>query len=336
MTQSLDIAVIGATGTVGETLVQILEERDFPVANLHLLASVESAGHSVPYRGKNVRVREVDEFDFSKVQLVFFAAGPAITRSYAVRATAAGCTVIDLSGGLPVEQAPNVVPEINAVLLDALKKPYQVSSPSPSATALAVALAPLRDLLDVVRINVTACLAVSSQGREGVAELARQTAELLNVRPMEPRFFDRQMAFNLLAQVGTPDAQGHSPLEKRLVAELRELLALPSLKISASCIQAPVFFGDSFSVSLQASGPVDLAAVNAALRVAPGIELVEAGDYPTAVGDAVGQDVVYIGRVRLGIDDPSELNLWITSDNVRKGAALNAVQVAELLIKDHV
>ncbi|MEA9997001.1 aspartate-semialdehyde dehydrogenase [Pseudomonas sp. 10B1] len=334
MTQSLDIAVIGATGTVGETLVQILEERDFPVANLHLLASVESAGHSVPYRGKNVRVREVDEFDFSKVQLVFFAAGPAITRSYAVRATAAGCTVIDLSGGLPVEQAPNVVPEINAVLLDALKKPYQVSSPSPSATALAVALAPLRDLLDVVRINVTACLAVSSQGREGVAELARQTAELLNVRPMEPRFFDRQMAFNLLAQVGTPDAQGHSPLEKRLVAELRELLALPSLKISASCIQAPVFFGDSFSVSLQASGPVDLAAVNAALRVAPGIELVEAGDYPTAVGDAVGQDVVYIGRVRLGIDDPSELNLWITSDNVRKGAALNAVQVAELLIKD--
>jgi len=334
MTQSFDIAVIGATGTVGETLVQILEERDFPVANLHLLASVESAGHSVPFRGKNVRVREVDEFDFGKVQIVFFAAGPAITRSYASRATAAGCAVIDLSGGLPVEQAPNVVPEINAALLDTLKKPYQVASPSPSATALAVAIAPLRGLLEVVRVNVTACLAVSSQGREGVAELARQTAELLNVRPMEPRFFDRQMAFNLLAQVGTPDAQGHVPLEKRLVTELRELLALPLLKISVSCIQAPVFFGDSFSVSLQTAGPMDLAAVNAALNAAPGIELVEAGDYPTAVGDAVGQDVVYIGRVRAGIDDPAELNLWITSDNVRKGAALNAVQVAELLIKD--
>jgi len=334
MTQSFDIAVIGATGTVGETLVQILEERDFPVANLHLLASVESAGHSVPFRGKNVRVREVDEFDFGKVQIVFFAAGPAITRSYASRATAAGCAVIDLSGGLPVEQAPNVVPEINAALLDTLKKPYQVASPSPSATALAVAIAPLRGLLEVVRVNVTACLAVSSQGREGVAELARQTAELLNVRPMEPRFFDRQMAFNLLAQVGTPDAQGHVPLEKRLVTELRELLALPLLKISVSCIQAPVFFGDSFSVSLQTAGPIDLAAVNAALNAAPGIELVEAGDYPTAVGDAVGQDVVYIGRVRAGIDDPAELNLWITSDNVRKGAALNAVQVAELLIKD--
>jgi len=151
---------------------------------------------------------------------------------------------------------------------------------------------------------------------------------------MEPRFFDRQMAFNLLAQVGTPDAQGHAPLEKRLVTELRELLAMPSLKVSATCVQAPVFFGDSFSVSLQLSGAVDLAAVNAVLEAAPGIELIEAGDYPTAVGDAVGQDVVYVGRVRTGIDDPEELNLWITSDNVRKGAALNAVQVAELLIKD--
>jgi len=142
------------------------------------------------------------------------------------------------------------------------------------------------------------------------------------------------MAFNLLAQVGTPDEQGHAALEKRLVAELRELLALPLLKISVTCVQAPVFFGDSFSVSLQSAGPVNLAAVNAALEAAPGIELVEAGDYPTAVGDAVGQDAVYVGRVRQGIDDSSELNVWITSDNVRKGAALNAVQVAELLIKD--
>jgi aspartate-semialdehyde dehydrogenase len=333
MSQSFDIAVIGATGTVGETLVQILEERDFPIANLHLLASTESAGHSVPFRGKNVRVREVDEFDFSKVQLAFFAAGPAISRSYVARATAANCAVIDLSGGLPAAEVPNMVPEINAALLDSLKKPYRIASPSPSATALAMALAPLRALFDVSHVTVTACLAVSSQGREGVAELARQTAELLNVRPMEPRFFDRQMAFNVLAQAGTPDEQGHLGLENRLVAEVRELLVLPSLKISATCIQVPVFFGDSFSVSLQTSKTIDLAAVNAALEAARGIELVEAGDYPTAVGDAVGQDVVYIGRVRRGIDDPTELNLWLTSDNVRKGAALNAVQVAELLIK---
>jgi len=334
MNQSIAIAVIGATGTVGETIVQILEERDFPVGDLHLLASAESAGSSVAYRGKNVRVREVDAFDFNKVKIAFFAAGPAVTRSYAARATAAGCAVIDLSGGLPVEQAPNVVPEVNAPLLASLAKPYQVACPSPAAAALSVVLGPLRALLDVQRVSVTACMAVSSLGREGVTELARQTAELLNVRPLEPKVFDRQMAFNVLAQVGTPDAQGHVPLEKRLVAELRELLSLPLIKVGVTCIQVPVFFGDSLSVSVQTSAPVDVAAVAAALDAAQGIDLVDADDYPTPVGDAVGQDAVYVGRLRGGIDDACELNFWVTSDNVRKGAALNAVQVAELLIKD--
>ena len=334
MNQSFDIAVVGATGTVGETIVQILEERDFPVGELHLLASLESAGSSVPYRGKNVRVREVDAFDFSKVRMVFFAAGPAVTLSYAAKASAAGCAVIDLSGALPSAQAPQVVPEANAQTLEDLPKPVQVSSPSASATALAVVLAPLRGLLDIQRVSVTACLAVSAQGREAVSELARQTAELLNLRPLESTFFDRQMAFNLLAQVGKPDAQGHVPLERRLVSELRDVLGMPGLKVSVTCVQAPVFFGDSFSVSVQLAGPADLDAVNALLDAADSIERVEAGDYPTAVGDAVGQDVVYVGRVRHGVDDTSELNLWLTSDNVRKGAALNAVQVAELLIKD--
>ena len=334
MNQSFDIAVVGATGTVGETLVQILEERDFPVANLHLLASSESAGSSVPFRGKNVRVREVDEFDFSKAKLVFFAAGPAVTLSFAAKARAAGCSVIDLSGALPADQAPQVVPESNRHILAGLAQPFQISSPSPSATALAVVLAPLRQLLDLQRVTVTACLAVSAQGREAVSELARQTTSLLNMHPLETRFFDRQMAFNLLAQVGKPDEQGHVPLEKRLVTELRDVLDMPGLKVSVTCIQAPVFFGDSYSVSLQLAAPVDLQAVNAALEAGEGIEWVEADDYPTAVGDAVGQDVVYVGRVRHGVDDSSELNLWLASDNVRKGAALNAVQLAELLIKD--
>lgn len=334
MNQSFDIAVVGATGTVGETLVQILEERDFPIANLHLLASSESAGSSVPFRGKNVRVREVDEFDFSKAKLVFFAAGPAVTLSFAAKARAAGCSVIDLSGALPADQAPHVVPESNGHILAGLAQPFQISSPSPSATALAVVLAPLRQLLDLQRVTVTACLAVSAQGREAVSELARQTTSLLNMHPLETRFFDRQMAFNLLAQVGKPDEQGHVPLEKRLVTELRDVLDMPGLKVSVTCIQAPVFFGDSYSVSLQLAAPVDLQAVNAALEAGEGIEWVEADDYPTAVGDAVGQDVVYVGRVRHGVDDSSELNLWLASDNVRKGAALNAVQLAELLIKD--
>lgn len=331
MTQTFDIAIIGATGTVGETLVQVLEERDFPVGNLHLVASIESAGASVPFRGRNVRVREVEQFDFKQVRVAFFAAGAAVTRSFAAKAAAAGCTVIDLSGELA---APHVVPEANGQVLATLKAPVQVGSPSSSAVALALILAPLREQLALVRVNVTVAMAVSALGREAVSELARQTAELLNARPLEPRFFDRQVAFNLLPQVGKPDAQGHVALERRLVTELRELLQLPLLKISVTCVQAPVFFGDSLTVSLQTEAAVDLAGVNAALDSAEGVELVEEGDYPTPVGDAVGQDVVYVGRVRTGIDDPCELNLWATLDNVRKGAALNAVQLAELLIKD--
>ncbi|MCT8162338.1 MULTISPECIES: aspartate-semialdehyde dehydrogenase [unclassified Pseudomonas] len=334
MTTPLDIAVIGATGSVGETLVQILEELSFPVATLHLLASMESAGSSVMFAGKKLKVREVDSFDFAQVKLAFFAAGPAVSRSFAGKAEQAGCTVIDLSGGL--EDALPVVPEANAERLDGLALPARISSPSAAAVALAVALAPLKGLMEIERVQVMAALAVSAQGREAVNELARQTAELLNARPLEPRFFDRQVAFNLLPQVGAVDEQGHSALERRLVVELRELLGLADLKFSVTCIQVPVFFGDSFSVALQSRAPVDLAAVNQALDSADSLELVEPEDYPTPVGDAVGQDVVYVGRVRHGVDEPEQLNLWLTTDNLRKGAALNAVQVAQLLIKPRV
>ncbi|AIR91545.1 aspartate-semialdehyde dehydrogenase [Pseudomonas cremoricolorata] len=334
MNPSFNVAVVGATGSVGETLVQILEELAFPVATLHLLASMESAGSSVMFAGRKVRVREVDSFDFGQVRLAFFAAGAAVSRSFADKARQAGCAVIDLSGALP--DALALVPEANAQALHGLAQPAWVCSPSAAAVALAVTLAPLRQHLEIERIHVTACLAVSAQGREAVNELARQTAELLNARPLEPRFFDRQMAFNLLARVGEEDAQGHSVLERRLVSELRVLLGLPDVKIAVTCIQVPVFFGDSYSVSVQTRRPVDLAVVQGALDSAPSIERVEADDYPTPVGDAVGQDVVYVGRVRLGIDEPEQLNLWMTTDNVRKGAALNAVQVAQLLIKDMV
>lgn len=332
MPQSIDIAIIGATGNVGETLVQILEELEFPVATLHLLASMESAGSNVMFRGKKLRVREVDSFDFTQAKLAFFAASPAVTRSFAPKAQLAGCTVIDLSGGL--DQAMAVVPEANGDQLAKLELPALIASPSAAAVALAVTLAPLKGLLDIERVQVMACLAVSAQGREAVTELARQTAELLNARPLEPRFFDRQVAFNLLARVGAADEQGHTRLERRLVDELRVLLDLPTLKVSVTCVQAPVFYGDSFSVAVQSRRPVDLAAVNDALEAAESIELVEPDDFPTAVGDAVGQDVVYVGRVRHGVDEDEQLNVWLTTDNVRKGAALNAVQVAALLIKD--
>ncbi|PVZ16187.1 MULTISPECIES: aspartate-semialdehyde dehydrogenase [unclassified Pseudomonas] len=328
MPATLDIAIVGATGRVGETLVEVLEERNFPVGNLHVLASLESAGKSLPFRGKNLRVREVDAFDFSQVGLVFFAAAPATTLAFAPRARQAGCAIIDLAGAL---DAPAIVPEANASAFAT----REAISPCSPVVALAVALAPLRALLAPQRLTVTACMAVSSAGREGVQELARQTAELLNARPLEPQHFDRQVAFNLLAQVGKPDAVGHLALERRIDEQLREVLELPLLEVAATCIQVPVFFGDSLTVSLVNEGDVDIGQINQLLASAPGLELVEeAGDYPTPVGDAVGQDVVYAGRLRPALRGEREVNLWLTLDNVRKGAALNAVQIAELLIKD--
>ncbi|WP_339485776.1 aspartate-semialdehyde dehydrogenase [Pseudomonas sp. EL_65y_Pfl2_R95] len=335
MTASYDVAVIGATGSVGEALVQVLEERRFPLGTLHALAGAESVGQTVSYKGRNVRVREMQTFDFSSVQLVFFAAGQEATAAYIDQARAAGCMIIDLAGGLPSDQAPRVVPEVNSQVLENLSAPYVLTSPSSISVALGCVLAALAKTIAVERINLTACLAVSSRGREGVRELARQTAELLNGRAFEPQLFGRQMAFNMLAEVEASDGQGHGALEKRVANELKELLAQPTLKASINCIQAPVFFGDSLSVSLQTTKTLDIAKVCDVLQHAPALECVEFEDYPTVVGDAVGQDLIYVGRVRAGIDDPAELNLWIASDNVRKGAAINAVQLAELLIKHY-
>jgi aspartate-semialdehyde dehydrogenase len=335
MSQSINIAVIGATSNVGEALVELLEEREFPVKDLHLLASSESAGQSLSFRGRQVRVRSLDAFDFTQVQLAFFVAGSEVTRSHHERVVAAGCSVIDLSAAFSLEQAPCVLPELGAAGLPALTKPWCVSAPTPSAVACALVLATLRPVLRPQQLQVTAMLSISTLGRSGVQELARQTAELLNGRPLEPNTVDRQIAFNLLAQVGEVDDQGHAQLEKRLAAEIQQLLSLPELPVAATCALVPVFFGDSLALGVYADSDVDISAVLQLLEVALGIELVEAGDYPTAVGDAVGQDQVYVGRVRRGVSDPRQLNLWIASDNVRKGAALNAVQIAELLIKHY-
>ena len=335
MSQSFNIALVGATGSIGEALVELLEERDFPVKELHLLASSESAGQSLSFRGRQVRVRSLDAFDFAQVQLAFFAAGADVTRAQHERVLAAGCSLIDLSAALPLSQAPCVLPEAGLDSLPARHAPWLLSSPTPCAVATALVLTALRPLLQPRQVQLTAMLAASTLGRSGVQELARQTAELLNGRPLEPKGLDRQVAFNLLAQVGALDEQGHAELEKRLASELQQLLGVPDLPVSATCALAPVFFGDSLALGVQVDGEVDVAAVSRLLEAAPGIELVEAGDYPTAVGDAVGQDQVYVGRVRSGVSDPRQLNLWIASDNVRKGAALNAVQIAELLIKHY-
>lgn len=334
MPETIDIAVVGATGLVGEALVELLEERDFPVGTLYVLATGESAGKSVPFRGRNLRVGDLSGFDFSKVHLAFLSTTADAAQACSAKALAAGCTLIDLSGAALADGVAPVLAAANSESLEQATLPTRIAAPCAPAAEVAEVLAALREVLDVRQLNVTACLSASVLGREGVQELARQTAELLNARPLEPKLLDRQYAFNMLAQVGAVDEQGYSALERRMADEISSMI--PGLKgaLSVTCAMAPVFFGDALMLSLKAAAPVSLEAVAAALDMAEGVERVE-DDYPTVIGDALGQDTLYVGRLRTGLTDSSELNLWIASDNVRKGAALNAVNLAELLIKHY-
>ncbi len=335
MSQLVHVAVAGAASATGEALVEIIEERGFPIGELYLIDEGDSIGQSLAYKGRNLRVRDVAQFDFNQAGLVFFTGDAGQLDRYVDAARGAGCAVIDVTSGKSTTTLPCIVPELNAERLASLGKPACVGSPAPETTALAVVLAAVLDLLNLERISVTACVPVSSRGRRGVNELARQTAELLNARPLEPKLFGQQVAFNLLGADDMPEADGHTLLEKRLANELKQLLDKPLLPIAVSCILAPVFYGSSLSVSLRSTNEIDLEAVSRALGQAPGLELASAGELPSVVGDAIGQDVVHVGRVRHGLDDRREVNLWIVSDNVRKGAALNAVQTGELLIKHY-
>ncbi|WP_082657002.1 aspartate-semialdehyde dehydrogenase [Pseudomonas citronellolis] len=328
---SVDVAVVGATGLVGEALVELLEELDCPVAELHLLASGESAGKSVPFRGRNLRVRELDGFSFAQVKLALFATSAEVAGEHAARALAQGCTVIDLSGSV---EGALVLPALNPARLDELSFPALLRVPCAPAAEVAEVVAALGDCVELQELSLTACLSASQLGREGVQELARQTAELLNARPVEPRLVDRQYAFNLLGLVGAADASGYSAIERRLNAELNELLPQLQGRVQADCLLAPVFFGDALNLNLRSAVPIALSEVRAALEAAEGIELVE-DDYPTVIGDALGQDAIHVGRVRQGAAGPCNLNLWIASDNVRKGLGLNAANLAALLIKHY-
>ena len=326
MSQTFDIAVVGATDLVGEALLMALDERAFPVGKLYPLAGDAAGAQVAVFRERNLRVQAVDGFDFASVALVF--AVEPLGSAQLARIEAAGCALVDLCGSLTAAQAPCVVAGINPQDV----RGRWLRSPLPATVALASVLGTLGKVLTLRRVMVTAALAVSSRGRQGVEELARQTAQLLNARPLEPQLFDRQIAFNLLARASAEMPDGHARDERRLAGELVEVLAAPQLPVAVTCLQAPVFFGDSLAVSLLCAEPADLAVVRHCLDDAEELELVETGDYPTAVGDALGQDLVYVGRLRAGLSDPGELNLWIASDNVRKGSALNAVQLGELLL----
>lgn len=334
MTPSYDIAVVGATGLVGETLLSLLAERNFPVGQVYALASEHSLGKEIEFGRKTLDVDDLAEFDFAKVQLAFFAVDATLAAQYVPIATQAGCLVIDNSAQFRNEDdVPLVIPEINPEALAEYTHRNIIASPSSSTIQLALALKPLLEIVKLRRIQVVVYEAASGAGRRALDELAGQTASLLSGRPVESKVFAKQMAFNLLPQVDDLLEAGHTAQELGLLKETRKVFSLPDLPLSSTIIRVPVFFGSSATVYLETETKLPLAQVRSLLENAKGIELVdENGDYPTPVVEAANNDPVYIGRLREDLIQANGLHLWLVVDNVRKGAALNSVQIAELLI----
>lgn len=339
MDRRFDIAVAGATGLVGEVLLDILVERDFPVGEIYPLASRESSAAPVTFHGRKRPVGSLEDFDFSRVQLAFFATEDTLSREHGARAAEEGAVVIDASVCHRFdERVPLVVPEINPLALADFRERNIISMPSSASVALGMVLSPLAQLAGLRHVSVSAYQPVSAAGRAGVEELARQTAELLNGRQVKPQLFGRQIAFNCQARTGEPSDSGYTRDELTLVLESRRLLGLPELALNVSCVRVPAFFGDGLTVHMEMDAPVGAGEIRSALENAPGIRVYDDSvpeGYATAVTEAVGCDSVFVSRIREDISRPQGISLWIVSDNLRKGAALNGVQIAELLIKDY-
>jgi aspartate-semialdehyde dehydrogenase len=335
------VAVVGATGLVGETMIKVLEERDFPVGQLFPLASNRSLGRTVRFRGKEIAVIELAGFDFKQAQIGLFSAGGAISRQFAPQAAAAGCIVIDNTSEFRYDDdIPLIVPEVNAHAIPQYKKRGIIANPNCSTIQMVVALKPIHDAVSIERINVSTYQSVSGAGREAVEELARQSVELLQGHgPVKAGVIPKQIAFNVVPQIDVFQDNGYTKEEMKLVWETQKILEDPAIRVNATAVRVPVFFGHSEVVNIETRRKITAAEARALLENAPGVEVMDErkpGGYPTAATEAANRDTVYVGRIREDISSDRGLNLWIVSDNVRKGAATNSVQIAEILVREQI
>jgi len=328
------VAVVGATGAVGETMLSILAERNFPIATLSLLASSRSAGGEIEFEGQKIKVQDLATFDPNGVDIALFSAGGSVSREYGPKFAAAGAVVIDNSSAFRYDDdVPLVVSEVNP---DALKHRPRgiIANPNCSTMQMLVALAPLHRQYGIQRINVATYQSVSGGGRSALEELGKQTGQLLSFQDIDPQRFPVQIAFNLIPHIDDFQDNGFTKEEMKLVWETRKILGDDSILVNPTAVRVPVFYGHSEAVSIETRDKVTPEAARELLSRSPGVEVVdrhEAGGYPTPVTHASGTDAVYVGRIREDLSHPRGLNLWIVSDNIRKGAALNAVQLAELV-----
>ncbi|CAB0149532.1 Aspartate-semialdehyde dehydrogenase 2 [Pseudidiomarina piscicola] len=338
MSRAFNVAILGATGLVGQHMIELLEQRDFPVAELFPLASSKSAGTTIKFRGEDVEVLDAESFDWTQVELGFFSAGGAISREFAPRAADAGCIVIDNTSEFRYdEDVPLVVPEVNAHALADFRNRNIIANPNCSTIQMLVALKPIYDAVGIERINVATYQSVSGGGKEAMDALAQQTAQLMNGRPLENDYFARQMAFNCIPQIDAFMDNDYTKEEMKMLWETQKIFADPSIGVNATAVRVPVFYGHAEAVHIETQQPLDALQAKELLRQAPGVVVFDNNeDFPTQVSHATGTDDVYVGRIRNDISHPQGLNLWVVADNVRKGAATNSIQIAEHLINDYI
>ena len=337
--KKFNVAIAGATGAVGEVLIDLLETRDFPIDTLHLLASSRSAGTSLNFAGKRITVSAIDDFDFSQAHIGLFSAGGSVSAEYALKAAAAGCVVVDNTSHFRRDDdIPLVVSEVNPEAIAGYTKRNIIANPNCSTMQMLVALKPIHDAVGIERINVATYQAVSGTGKSAIEELASQTARLLNAQTIESKVYPKQIAFNVLPHIDTFQDNGYTREEMKMVWETQKILGDETIRVNPTCVRVPVFHGHAEAVHIETKAPISADCATELLEQAPGIIVMdkrEDGGYPTPVGDAAGTDPVFVGRIRNDISHPNGLNLWVVADNLRKGAALNSVQIAEELVRNY-
>jgi len=336
MARNFHVAILGATGAVGRELLQQLEERDFPVEKLTLLASPKSEGEKLEFKGEELPVRAVKAEHFQGVQLAFFCTGPAASAEWAPVAVKAGAMVVDGSSAFRAEpDVPMVVPEVNPQALARCKARGIVANPNCATVELVVALKPLHDAARVRRVVVSTYQSVSGLGQHGVDELEKQTSDLMNAREVTPKSFPHRIAFNVLPQIGEFLDTGYTQEEAALAEETRKILEDDALQMSVTAVRVPVFFGHSEALNVSTERKLTAEQARELFRKAPGLKLLDdpkSHVYPMPML-AAGDSSVHVGRVREDASQANGLDLFVCADNVRKGAALNAVQIGELLIE---
>lgn len=339
MVKKVNVAVVGATGAVGEVMLSILAERQFPVDQVFALASERSAGKRVEFGTQRLTVQNLAEFDFSQVQIGLFSAGASISAEYAPKAAAAGCVVIDNTSQFRYDDdIPLVVPEVNAERIADYTNRGIIANPNCSTIQMLVALKPIHDAVGIKRVNVATYQAVSGTGKEAIEELVVQTASLLNGKPITSEVYPKQIAFNALPHIDKFMDNGYTKEEMKMVWETQKIMGDDSIQVNPTAVRIPVFYGHSEAVHIETAEKISVEAVRDLLGQAPGITVLDEradGGYPTAVTEGANQDPVYIGRIREDISHPQGINMWVVADNVRKGAALNSIQIAENLLQNY-